>query len=741
MNNETEKINPPSLETNQEQVPALEQLGAEREITEAELQENIERVNIEVDNEQVEIITGADKRIENVPSASGLSAEKAATIYEKDGFAEKVDITKEQIKELGAQTQAEIKNLTSQPPGESETERKYKSVREYSKEETPEERRALAEKIHELRHEHFQSSRELEERISGLFTEAETGKLAAEEAVTQGEALGGQLLKLKEGLISRVVNFREIRRLEEQIGAQKINQEKFDEQYKNAMELVSNLEAQKGDRNKLEQAKGLLRDFYTNKGTEWITYEKEEQERNVSNVLEKYNVTMVHTFMPRGVPSDNSLLRSDISWEEKLKIVLAFEPTISTSAISPEQQGMWTNIGVLLNGGRVEVASPSDAGTRTTGIGKREMGERPSFRKPIEQQLQDTTSYHHKGDLMNYNEIVVSNPEVAGFFVKVEDNDSIANIGVSPDKVFSAIEGLHIPMFAVKNGEVYKVDGQEKVLVEKGLERWHETILKLGEKVTPAELAQLPAAMNKERKEQLATELMEDSPFKLSMKEARLIDSRNAGKETYIGVNFDKLATEKTISQEIYKSSGKYERYPQLVGEKITMLGEIKSPVAVYRLFSAEGHLYNQTINKKTGKIETNENLSETLQEGNLIAYIDYNQGYGYKRAIESPINSTDTYIEKMKYIVNIYQEKLIEARQDNWNDGIASYEHRLREAAFHLYGFTEEATQRGDVESQEVASRLASEIFSRGEYQEIVQRRVGPNGEFRITKEDLESA
>ena len=54
------------------------------------------------------------------------------------------------------------------------------------------------------------------------------------------------------------------------------------------------------------------------------------------------------------------------------------------------------------------------------------------------------------------------------------------------------------------------------------------------------------------------------------------------------------------------------------------------------------------------------------------------------------------------------------------------------------LYGFAEEAERCGNIHSRDAALNLAKDILNEDEYREVISRRVGPNGEFKITKEDL---
>ena len=180
-----EKINTTSTEVKQEQTPIPEQPGVEREISEEEFQEKLEQATSEIENSQSEVITSTEDRTENAPASFGLGEEKAAEIYKQGGFAENIDATKKQIIELGEQTKAQIENLMPEFTGESEKGQKYESVKEYTKEQTPEERKILAEKIIGLRREKFQSERESGQKIAELLRNAEEKKLAAEEAIKQ----------------------------------------------------------------------------------------------------------------------------------------------------------------------------------------------------------------------------------------------------------------------------------------------------------------------------------------------------------------------------------------------------------------------------------------------------------------------------------------------------------------------------------------------------------------------------
>ena len=651
----------------------------------------------------------------------------------------------QEVSEMDRQEKPEqLVDESSESIEKDKTEQKYESVREYTREQTSEERKNLAEKIANLRREKFESDRELEQRLDTLLREAEGKKINAEEAVKQITESEEQLSQLRENLISRVVHFREIQKLERQVGEKKIDQEKFNEQYRETQELISSLDAQKGDRSKIEQAKSLLGEFYAGKEKEWLNFEKEEKDRDVKNVLEQYDVAMVHALISRGAPSENTLLRSDITWQEKLKIILAFEPTISTSTISPEQQATWRNMGVILSGGRVEAASSGDAGTQAKGLKNREVRKsNPEIydptgqRRSIETQLQNATSKRGA-----YNEIVVGNPEVAGFFIKIQEDGSIEELGdmdgfVSPNEVFKTVQEMNLPLFVIKGGEVYRSspDMAEKVLSDP-VRGTYKTIMKFGEKIPPMELAKLPGVLDKEKQSELAMEIMNDSPFKLQMEEAHYTDQMNGGRETYIGVNFNRFNLE-NAPMKIYQSAGRYEGNPDLIGKEMKIVGEVKSPEAVYTIVNIDGKLYTEIINKRTGERKFHDRLSGILHRGSIVAGVDSQMTYSPKIENEA-IDSTEAYLDRMKIEIEENKERLTKAEKEGWEHGVNTSQYFLRMTAFHLFGYADEAMKYGDIESQEAANRLAMEILPREVYEDIVKRRIGPNGEFKVTKEDL---
>ena len=71
-------------------------------------------------------------------------------------------------------------------------------------------------------------------------------------------------------------------------------------------------------------------------------------------------------------------------------------------------------------------------------------------------------------------------------------------------------------------------------------------------------------------------------------------------------------------------------------------------------------------------------------------------------------------------------------------NEFRTQWQNRL---AFYLYGFGEQAERFGDNETATRAFELADKVLPKEKYQEIIAKRIGPAGKFRVTMEDLKAA
>jgi hypothetical protein len=61
-----------------------------------------------------------------------------------------------------------------------------------------------------------------------------------------------------------------------------------------------------------------------------------------------------------------------------------------------------------------------------------------------------------------------------------------------------------------------------------------------------------------------------------------------------------------------------------------------------------------------------------------------------------------------------------------------------LKRLAYHAYGFSEQAKEFGDNMAAKAAFDIAAKILPFEEYQKTFEKRLGPNGEMKVTEADL---
>ncbi len=147
----------------------------------------------------------------------------------------------------------------------------------------------------------------------------------------------------------------------------------------------------------------------------------DEIQRSLETVIVRNNAFIVHVIAEQaGVRhNENSNVASDATYEDDIDILLSLEPSISTSSVKPGEGGnLWPGAsGFFFGGGQISEAGHGDIGTTTQGIKVRQSGSRPSTIEEIDGVVGRT------GGGTTMNEMVLNNPEVAGFFQHAEFDD------------------------------------------------------------------------------------------------------------------------------------------------------------------------------------------------------------------------------------------------------------------------------------------------------------------------------
>ena len=147
-------------------------------------------------------------------------------------------------------------------------------------------------------------------------------------------------------------------------------------------------------------------------------------DRTVEQVTLRNNVFIVHTLTEGGVQhhNENSIVSEKATLADGMDITLALEPSIPASSVTPgKKAALWAPDGFLLAGGQIDVAGTSDLGSVAYAIkGRKIYGSSSSTIEEIDKAVgrndrQGKQVYEQAGS-HGYNEILVNNPEVFGYF-------------------------------------------------------------------------------------------------------------------------------------------------------------------------------------------------------------------------------------------------------------------------------------------------------------------------------------
>lgn len=198
----------------------------------------------------------------------------------------------------------------------------------------------------------------------------------------------------------------------------------------------------------------------------------------IERLVKRHDIYFVHATSPTNTNATNEVVdRSrDLSWQDKIDIILAHRPTISTSTFRPNSFAYtWDHLGVILKSGTAAAAYTTDGMTYATGLKERlSRNEIPKNRKEYQRSV-ESAIYHDSR--FSWNEIVIDRPAVAGLFVNLDPipppklhtsyhdfRDVFAKTSIGyRDKeipysdIYDYTRELQMPIYAIYYGQVYEV--------------------------------------------------------------------------------------------------------------------------------------------------------------------------------------------------------------------------------------------------------------------------------------------
>lgn len=416
-------------------------------------------------------------------------------------------------------------------------------------------------------------------------------------------------------------------------------------------------------------------------------------QHDVREFMRKYEVFFVHAMHKEVQTPWSSGLHKGVDWSTQLKILLALEPTLSTSTVKAgaTERNFWTNMGVILNRGSVLGGGAGDIGSTGKGLRKREFGGGciPWAKQDIEGISRAITATTRD----DYNELVVESPRIAGFFMLTDEvGFPFARVHREPpaEEIFQKLETLRMPIFAITEGKIYRTNGFDS---KSG------RVLKEKEPVTLEEILQQPFELSPAQKEEIKEELLLDSPFISESPENGYINLRMHGQTMYIELNVETILSRAQQEGEIE-------------------IARTASEAARVRYVIWDGVLFREGERKH----EKHSGYQDQIRKRAHVSPFALEKGDPLEK---ERIKNNEEYLLVMERVLSKLRK---EGRPET-----------LNRSAFHLYGFAEEARRFGDNETAQRAETLANQVLSKEEYSDVVARRLDAQGRFRITREELE--
>lgn len=346
------------------------------------------------------------------------------------------------------------------------------SVREYSKEKMTEERSSLAAEILEKRNEERRKIEDLKMRIQDLTEKLAEATQGHEFAQAELENVETEQVKHTNSLAGKFKSFVGLetskdKALQDSIEEQKSHIElSMVEKDVIAAELEENMNQLIDVGTALKSLRGEIDSHY-----EGASEVLDKMQRSVEQTMMRNQAFVVHTINEWDElrHNDNSNVSKEASFEDDLDIMLSLEPSISASTVLPgtnEQgkvSGLWSHTGgLLLAGGSISEAYRSDGGTRSLGI-KIRTGKYSDNVEATVETLDEVIVNHRYAEPEKpggYNEIVVNNPEAAGYFKEgaIDENGIFWAYGLGMKESF---ERMHAAYQKSPDGFDYRLESSD----------------------------------------------------------------------------------------------------------------------------------------------------------------------------------------------------------------------------------------------------------------------------------------
>ena len=478
----------------------------------------------------------------------------------------------------------------------------------------------------------------------------------------------------------------------------------------------------------IKEIEKIVSDFYN----EVLIYKKqieaEKKERSVAEISKEKNVLFCHAMPMQIIPDTNFSQNNQLintrrfGSEEKLKIILGIEPTISVSTLNEGSQKLVNGFGMILNGGQVLSAYAGDAGTLLNkNIYDRRSKHDPTLKTSIIQlDIKDNLDHaiNHtprrepiSGDIVEdpsqgWNEIVVENPKVAGLYFQSDQTDSSYNNSL--DYAIKISKDLNLPLYLLEEDKIYQKDKDNNFI-----EVNKEDILNSNKNFLPYE------------RKNLIEELIDKEVFSIKKENIYSFNGYNAGKGYYKFIKRidagEKVSIERLHENELIEE-----------GDELIPFVDHSYAIKIIKLNEKQWELFGRENWEKYKKYLKEDGSFDAKFHGSSVwephFFVEFPREE-MEDSISSYIEMAGKEIERLLFITK-------QARLENENLG--DFPVRKKSVIYILYGVMEECQKNRDNKNYEKAKQIIEKYGSIEECENFIQKRVGENGGFKYLEEDV---
>lgn len=269
------------------------------------------------------------------------------------------------------------------------------------------------------------------ERKRSVEIDLENERNFAEKYNEKTERLRADIDEKKSRFLSRILEFRQIKALERDLGVAEHSRDSAERRTKSQEELFAAYDRISAEQQELsvlvEEAQKENTEWDENKRIEMI---EEENKRDIGSLTKTHNTYFVHDIVDaEWKPSANNqaLNTKNLTFEDQLDILSGLGPTISVSTLDhgkTNQRTFGKGWGAFISSGRIVGGGRSDIGSIAVGLRDRRVSTNDASLDSIENAITG------RGYDEPYNELIVEQPEIAGVYCRIP-NDILLTENVS----------------------------------------------------------------------------------------------------------------------------------------------------------------------------------------------------------------------------------------------------------------------------------------------------------------------